>query len=190
MALASILKKLWKKPKESPYRQDRLITWRTEGAIVRVEDPTRPDKAHALGYKAKPGFVVVRARIDKGTRRRSRVKKGRKPLKIGTKIPAKKAKQWMVEERVGKKYKNMEVLNSYWVGEDGKHHWYEVILVDRSHPQVLADKSINWVAGSANKGRVFRGLTSAAKKSRGLRNKGEGAEKIRPSQAANKGKGK
>jgi len=25
-----------------------------------------------------------------------------------------------------------EVLNSYWVGEDGKHKFYEVILVDPS----------------------------------------------------------
>ncbi|MBN2094682.1 MAG: 50S ribosomal protein L15e [Candidatus Aenigmarchaeota archaeon] len=190
MALASILAKLWKKPKESPFWKDRLITWRTQGALVKIEDPTRPDRAHALGYKAKPGFVLVRARIDKGTRRRPRVKKGRKPLKIGTKIPAKKSKQWILEERVARKYKNLEILNSYWVGEDGKHHWYEVILVDKNHPQILADKSINWIAESQHRGRVFRGLTGSGKKSRGLLNKGKGAEKLRPSQAVHRGRGK
>jgi large subunit ribosomal protein L15e len=190
MALINHLKAIWKKPKESPYYKDRLITWRTEGSAVRVENPTRPDKAHALGYKAKPGFTIVRGKIDKGTRRRPRIKKGRKPLKIGTKIPAKKSQQWIVEERVAKKYRNLEVLNSYFVGEDGKTRWYEVILVDKNHPQILSDKSINWIASKQHRGRVFRGLTSAGKKSRGLLNKGEGAEKLRPSIHANESKGK
>jgi len=61
--------------------------------------------------------------------------------------------------------------------------WYEVILVDRSHPQILADKRINWII--VKKGRVFRGLTSAGRKSRGLKKKGIGTEKIRPSLRAN-----
>ena len=33
-----------------------------------------------------------------------------------------------------RKYPNMEVLNSYWVGQDGKQKYYEVILVDGHHP--------------------------------------------------------
>lgn len=190
MAMASRLREIWQKPQESPFYKDRLITWRTEGSIVRVEHPTRPDKAHALGYKAKPGFTIVRGKVAKGTRRRPRVKKGRKPLKIGTKIPAKKSKQWMVEERVAKRFTNMEVLNSYYVGEDGKSTWYEVILVDKSHPQILNDKSISWIADKQHKGRVHRGLTGAGRKSRGLLNKGEGAEKLRPSIHAHRSKGK
>jgi large subunit ribosomal protein L15e len=190
MALINYLKGIWKKPQESPFYRDRLITWRKEGSVVRVENPTRPDKAHALGYKAKPGFTIVRAKIGKGTRRRPRVKKGRKPLKIGTKIPAKKSKQWIVEERVARKYKNLEVLNSYFVGEDGKSTWFEVIMVDKNHPQILADKSINWIADRQHRGRAFRGLTGAGKKSRGLLHKGEGAEKLRPSLHSNEGKGK
>lgn len=190
MALINYLKGAWKKPAESPFYRDRLIRWRKEGVMVRVENPTRPDRAHALGYKAKQGFTVVRARISKGTRRRHRVKKGRKPLKIGTKIPAKKSKQWIVEERVAKKYRGLEVLNSYYVGEDGKTIWYEVILVDKNHPQIIKDKTINWITQRQHKGRVFRGVTSAGKKSRGLLRKGEGAEKIRPSIHAHKTKGK
>jgi len=74
------------------------------------------------------------------------------------------------------------------VGADGKHHFYEVILVDRSHPAILNDKDINWITGEKN--RVYRGKTSAGKKGRGLRNKGKGAEKIRPSIRANKRRGK
>ena len=33
----------------------------------RVEKPTRIDRARSLGYKAKPGFVVARAKVRKGT---------------------------------------------------------------------------------------------------------------------------
>ena len=60
---------------------------------------------------------------------------------------------------------------------------FEVILVDRSHPVVLADKRLIGIA--AQTGRVFRGVTSAGRRGRGLRSKGQGAEKVRPSRQAN-----
>ena len=62
--------------------------------------------------------------------------------------------------------------------------WYEVILVDRDHPSIQKDKDLGPIA--RQRGRVFRGLTSAGKKTRGLRKKGIGAEKVRPSIRANK----
>jgi large subunit ribosomal protein L15e len=65
----------------------------------------------------------------------------------------------------------MEVLNSYWVGADGKYKYYEIIMVDPNHPEIKNDASLNWVA--RQKGRAFRGLTAAGKKSRGLRHKGK-----------------
>jgi len=77
----------------------------------------------------------------------------------------------------------MEVLNSYYVGKDGKHYWFEVILIDLNHPSVLNDKQYSQLVLQTR--RVFRGLTSSAKKSRGLRNKGKGAEKVRPSKTSN-----
>ena len=185
------LREAWKKPDtsyDSP-QWHRLIEWRKEGAIVRVEKPLRPDRAKSLGYKAKPGFIVVRARVRKGGRRKERPNKGRKPSKMGVnKITPKKSIKRIAEERVARKYPNMEVLNSYWIGKDGKHHYYEVIMVDRSHPAIINDEDINWICNE--KGRVFRGKTSAGKKGRGLRNKGKGAEKVRPSVRANKGKTK
>ncbi|MCK5341892.1 MAG: 50S ribosomal protein L15e, partial [Candidatus Heimdallarchaeota archaeon] len=55
-----------------------------------------------------------------------------------------------------------------------------------SHPVIKADPKINWICEKTNHRRVFRGLTSAGKKTRGLRNKGHGAEKIRPSLRANR----
>lgn len=190
MGFTKYLRDIWKRPKENKIYKERLIAWRKENSIVRIDKPTRLDRARALGYKAKQGFVIVRVRIKKGTRRRTRITKGRKPKKLGTKIPAKKSKRWIAEERVARKFPNLEVLNSYWVGEDGVYKWYEVILVDKHHPQIKSDKDINWILEKQHKGRVFRGLTSAGKKSRGLRNKGMGAEKIRPSIGAHRGRGK
>ncbi|MFQ6060450.1 MAG: 50S ribosomal protein L15e, partial [Thermoplasmata archaeon] len=89
-----------------------------------------------------------------------------------------------------RRYPNMEVLASYWVGEDGRNKYYEVILVDPHHPSIINDPKINWICEPAHKGRVYRGLTPAGKKGRGLRRKGKGAEKVRPSIRAHRGRGK
>ena len=40
--------------------------------------------------------------------------------------------QAIAEQRVNRVYKNMEVLNSYWVGEDGSYKYFEVLLADAS----------------------------------------------------------
>lgn len=92
-------------------------------------------------------------------------------------IAPRKSLQRIAEERTARKYPNMEVLNSYWVGEDGKRKWFEVILVDPSHPVIKSDPSFKWLQNPSNRGRVFRGKTSAGKKSRGLRKHGIGSEK-------------
>ncbi|MHC1591430.1 MAG: 50S ribosomal protein L15e [Candidatus Helarchaeales archaeon] len=184
----------WNNPEKSYVKRlqwHRMMIWRRQPTAVRIERPTRLDRARALGYKAKQGYIIVRTRIRKGKRRKPYPKMGRKPKKMGhVKFTPKKSLQWIAEERVARKYPNMEVLNSYWVWSDGSHEYFEVILVDRSHPAILSDPKIKWIANPANRGRVFRGLTSAGKKSRGLRHKGIGAEKIRPSIQANKGRGK
>ncbi len=159
-----------------------MVEWRRGNAFVRVERPTRIDRARELGYRAKQGYVVVRARVRRGGRRRPRPMGGRHPKRRGlVKITMAKSIQRIAEERTAKHYPNMEVLNSYWVGEDGTHKYYEVILVDPNHPAIRSDPKINWICNPANRGRVFRGLTSAGKKGRGLLYKGKGAEKIRPS---------
>jgi len=96
------------------------------------------------------------------------------------KIKPAKSMRLIAEERTAKKFPNLEVLNSYWVWEDGRHKWFEVLMVDPHHPVVKSDKSINWIGRGVHKGRVFRGLTSAGKEVRGLRHRGRGAEKVRP----------
>ncbi len=183
MAIYKYIKQAWKQPIKG--LQDlwyqRLVEWRAEPPSVRIEHPTRLDKARALGFKAKPGFFIVRQRIDRGGHTRERIQGGRVPRKFGVRMNLEQNYQWICEQRAARAFPNCEVLNSYWVAKDGTHYWYEVIMVDKAHPAILADKDIKWIAKPANRRRVFRGLTSAGKKARGLRNKGIGAEKVRPS---------
>ncbi|WP_456328169.1 50S ribosomal protein L15e [Archaeoglobus sp.] len=186
-SMYAYIREMWKRPWEGIVGQlmwERLQKWRREPAVVRIERPTRLDRARALGYKAKQGVIVVRVRVRRGGRRATRPNKGRKVgnLMVSRKTP-KKNLQWIAEERANRKYPNMEVLNSYWVGEDGRYKWFEVILVDRSHPAILSDPQLSQIA--KQRGRVYRGLTSAGRRARGLRRKGKGAEKIRPSLRAN-----
>ncbi|MEM4160643.1 MAG: 50S ribosomal protein L15e [Thermoplasmata archaeon] len=178
----------WKDLDDSYVEQllkERMMRWRREEACTRIERPTRLDRARALGYKAKQGFVLVRVRVRRGNLQKRAIKAGRRPKHKGIlKMTVKKSLQWIAEERANKKYPNLEVLNSYWVGEDGKHKYFEVILVDPWHPVIRSDPKINWIARNTMRGRVYRGLTSAGKRGRGLRWKGKGAEKLRPSRHA------
>ena len=145
-----------------------------------------------LGYKAKQGVVLVRTRVRRGGLRKGKIHMKRKPSKSGIKkITMAKSVQRIAEERVSRRYPNLEVLNSYWVGEDGKNKFYEVILLDPSHPAIISDSELSWVSeGNSHSGRAFRGKTSSGKRGRGLLNKGKGAEKLRPSLKANKNRGK
>jgi large subunit ribosomal protein L15e len=158
----------WKDP-DSTYvqelRWERLQEWRKEGSVTKIRRPTRIDRARSLGYKAKQGM-------------------GKNKITGGMSI------QRIAEERAGRKFPNLEVLNSYWVGEDGRSKWYEVILVDPSHPVIISDKNLNWICSSAQKGRAQRGKTSAGRKGRGMMSRGTGTEKTRPSIRSNLNRGK
>ena len=187
MGYLKYIQNAWKKPREAMREEhkQRLIEWRKGNSIERVEHPTRPDRARNLGFRAKQGFVVARVRVIRGGKRNPSIKKGRDGGNLSSRIAQSKNYQWICEERASKRFPNLEVLNSYWVGQDEKYYWYEVILVDVYHPQILADKTVSWVVSNKHTRRPFRGLTSAGKKSRGLRSKGQGAEKVRPSLRSN-----
>jgi len=172
----------------SPEYKARLIEWSNESPIVRVEKPTNLFRARQLGYKAKTGFVVVRVRVRKGRRKREQPQNARKPSKSGSYFSRSKSLQWIAEERATKKFPNLEVLNSYWVGETGDMKYFEVILVDPNAPTIKSDKTISWIV--AHRGRAERGLTSAGKKGRGLKTKGKGSERTRPSLRAHRKRGK
>lgn len=181
MGIYKYIREAWKKPKTTlkEVNKERLILWRKENTTVRIERPTRLDRARSLGYRAKQGIIVVRQRVKRGGRMREQFKSGRRPKHMRRKKIVAKGYQQISEERASKKFVNCEVLNSYPVGQDGLYYWYEIILVDQYHPQILKDKQLQFI--TFQRGRAERGLTSAGRKSRGLRKKGMGAEKIRPS---------
>ncbi len=166
------------------YKQ-HLIKWRKEQATVRLEHPTRLDRARSLGYKAKKGIFVVRQRVDAGGHKRPDFSGGRHSKHLRTTQILAKNYRLIAEERANKQYPNCEVLNSYFVGGDSKNYWYEVILADRGSPDVAKDSRTGWITSPSQRGRVFRGRTSAGRKIRGLMHKGKGAESLRPSKDAN-----
>ena len=168
MGLYKYVREAWKQPKKnmSELLRQRLIQWRKDPATLRIDRPTRIDRARSLGYKAKQGYIVVRQRVIRGGHKRPKIKKGRRPKRYHQNKNLDLSYQTIAERRADKKYPNCEVLNSYFVAKDGNYYWYEVILVDRVHPAIKADKNINWVCSNKHKGRVHRGLTSSAKKSR------------------------
>jgi len=173
------LKQAWKKPDKKILRE-RMVEWRKADVLTKVDKPLRLDRARALGYKDKKGFVVIRIRIKRGGHKRTRPNKGRRSKRMHTRKTLSMNYRWIAEQRVANKYKNLEVLNSYQIGKDGVHYFYEVICVDTSKPEIKNDKTINWICKPGNRKRVLRGLTSAGKKSRGLRDKSP-TSKTRPS---------
>lgn len=178
----------WAAPQKSfvdELMRQRLIEWRKQPTIFRVDKPTRLDRARKLGYKAKQGFVIIRARVRRGGSRKPRPRSGRRPKRMGVaKFKPAKSLRLIAEERAARKFPNLEVLNSYWVGEDGRSKWFEVVMLDANYPSIKTDKNVSWICQKQHRKRVFRGLSSAGKKVRGLRRKGRGAEKFRPSKKA------
>lgn len=182
------LREAWKNTSRETV-QTRLIQWRAGGSIVKVEKPLRLDRARALGYKAKKGFVVFRVRLLRGGRKRTRHKHGRKSRKQHIRKTLKMSYQWVAEIRAERAYRNLEVLNSYPIGKDGMYYFFEVIMVDPTRPEIKSDPTINWMMNSTNKNRAQRGVTSAGKKSRGLTSKSHNL-KVRPSLRAWERQGK
>ena len=146
--------------------RNRIVQWRDEPSVNRIQKPTNLGRARELGYRAKQGVVVVRVRVRKGMRKREKPRGGRKPSKAGRFFSYDKSLQSIAEERASRKFLNCEVLNSYYIGEDGEYKFFEAILLDRSHPSVQNDSRYAEII--SQKGRAFRGLTSAGKRHRGL----------------------
>ena len=133
--------KLWKE--NSPDLRERIVSWRKQHAITRIDKPSRIQRARRLGYKAKQGIVVVRMRVGTGGMRKQRPRAGRRPKHLGvTKIKAAVNMKTVAENRVLERYRNMKLLGSYFIYKDGMHYWYEVILADPSHPRISKDKEL------------------------------------------------
>jgi len=144
--IAETWRKAWKNKEK--WLLDRAIEWRRGRTIVRVEKPSRLDKARRLGYKAKQGFVIVRVKVAKGGMRRQRPRSGRRQKHLGTvKIKANINAKEVACYRASKKFPNLKVINAYYLYEDGRYKWYEVIMVDPNHPSIKADKDVQIILG-------------------------------------------
>lgn len=177
MSMYKYIRETWSKPKQNlgAFYRERLRVWRNQPATVRIERPTRLDRARSLGYKAKQGFVMVRQRVRRGGRMRPKFKSGRRSKARRRKKVLDQNFRTISEQRAQREFTNLEVLNSYYVGRDKNYVWYEIIMVDPHHPVIVKHKP--WLKKARK--RALRGKTSAARKSRGLRNRGLGAEKVR-----------
>jgi len=132
---------MWKE--NAPELRGKAIEWRRQNALVRVERPSRIQRARRLGYKAKQGIVVVRMRVGKGNMRKKRPVAGRRPKHLGVlRIKPALSMQNVAERRVLERFPNMKLLGSYYLYQDGLYLWYEVILADPSHPRIVKDKEI------------------------------------------------
>lgn len=133
--------RLWKE--NSPDLRNRVILWRKQDAVTRIEKPSRILRARRLGYKAKQGIIVVRMRVGTGGMRRKRPTGGRRPKHLGvTRIKAAVNMKQVADRRVLERYPNMTLLGSYFIYKDGMHYWFEVILADPSHPRIIKDKEL------------------------------------------------
>ena len=127
----------------APELRSRVVAWRKQNALTRIDKPSRIQRARRLGYKAKQGIIVIRMRVGTGGMRRKRPRGGRRPKHLGvTRIKADVSMKSVAERRVLEKHPNMKLLGSYFLYKDGMHYWFEVILADPSHPRISKDKEL------------------------------------------------
>ena len=142
MGVAKYMKATWNKPKlgmSKEARRNRMSSWRKEGVFQRIERPTRIDAARRVGYKAKQGIVLVRTRVRRGGLRKGKIHMKRKPSNAGIKkITMAKSIQRIAEERVSRRYPNLEVLTALLLG---RRRWKKQILRSHTHrPTPPSDK--------------------------------------------------
>lgn len=111
-------------------RKELLMELSNAPIMYRFSRPTRLTRAKSLGYKAKPGYAIVRIRVGRGGSRRERPSHARKPSKAGVFFNFDINSKELAENRVNRVFSNMRVLGSYFLVDDGRHKWYEVILKD------------------------------------------------------------
>jgi large subunit ribosomal protein L15e len=185
MGAYKYMEELWRHKQSDALRflmRVRAWEYRQRPNILTCNRPSRTDKAHRLGYKAKQGYVIVRAGVRRGGRKRQnhRGMVFGKPKHQGiNQLKFERNLQSVAEEKAGRRYANLRVLNSYWVNQDATMKYYEVIMVDPAHQKIRNDPRVNWIVNPVHKHRECRGLTSAGRKARGLRKSGHRANGIK-----------
>jgi large subunit ribosomal protein L15e len=166
--ISKTFQKEWAGKEDADYNygslmQKRAIDYRKETlSVVKIDKPTNIVSARQVGYKAKEGVFVARVKVRKGAGTHTRPKNKRRPKRQGkSKLTRRKSTQSMAEEKASKKFENSEAIGSYKINEDGRSHFYEVVLVDRMHPSIEKDKELSYLLfnqkGRAERGKTFSG---------------------------------
>ncbi|MEM2237041.1 MAG: hypothetical protein QXR26_00305 [Candidatus Caldarchaeum sp.] len=139
MSFYRMLNRYWRERPESlvTAMRGRLVEWRKEKSVVRVDKPLRLDRARSIGYRDKQGYVVLRVRVRRGGFSKPRPRSGRRPKALG--VVKHKVNISLKEEaiqRALKKYPNLKALGAYPLASDAMYKWFEVVAVDPSHPSV------------------------------------------------------
>ncbi|XP_049629674.1 LOW QUALITY PROTEIN: 60S ribosomal protein L15-like [Suncus etruscus] len=173
MGAYKYIQELWRQKQSDVMRfLLRVCCWQycQLSALHRALRSTRPDKARRLGYKAKKGYVIYRIRV-RGGGRKWPVPKGApsKPVHHGVnQFKFVRSLQSVAEEPAGRHCGALRVVNSYWVGEDSRYKFFEVLLIDPFHQAIRRNPDTQWITKPVHKHREMRGLTSAGRKSCGL----------------------
>ena len=193
--LAKVFKNEWKGTQDEDYdykslMQKRALSYRQEKkSLVKVDRPTNLASAKQVGYRAKQGIFVIRSKVRKGSGTYSRPKNKRRPKRQGqAKLTRRKSIRAIAEERVSKKYENAEVLGSYKIAEDGRSHYYEIVMADREASTIGTDSKLVFLF-KGQKGRAERGKTIAGKvnKKENLKNKQKRIKKRKNKNNSSKG---
>ena len=127
MGAYKYVEEMWRKKQSDVMRfllRVRAWEYRQQNKLQRCPQPTRTDKAHRLGYKAKEGFCIWRVAVRRGGRKRPNAKGivYGKPKHQGiNELKFKRNLQSVAEERIGRRAGNLRVLNSYWVNQDATY---------------------------------------------------------------------
>jgi large subunit ribosomal protein L15e len=114
-------------------RIELVASLRAKPAVCRLDAPLQPSRARSLGYKALPGYAVILSRVPRGGRRKPRPNSGRRSKHAGSVLFTPGISRGEIAVgRAHKKFENMDVLGYHEVAGDGKYHWFEVIMVDRT----------------------------------------------------------
>ncbi len=130
--------KLWQENRAEIRK--KAVLWRKQHSLTKIDKPSRIKRARRLGYKAKPGIIIVRMRVGAGGMRKNRPKGGRRPKHLGvSRIKGRTNMKQVAENRVAQRYSNMTILGSYFLYGDSMHYWYEVVLADQYNSNVIKD---------------------------------------------------
>ena len=116
--------------KDDKRKKEILQEVRNQPILQRIERPTKLAKAKTIGYKAKKGYIIVRVRVSKGDFRRPRANHARRPSKSGLYYKLAVSREDIARNRALRVYKNMDVIGSYFLIEDGNNKWFEVVMAD------------------------------------------------------------